>query len=1085
MGQRVFYVAQNGSDKAQGTKAAPFGTINRAMEEVRKYNKEMDGDIYVYVSGRFVLTEPIVFYEQDSGYNGFKVIYKSEDAVLDGGLRLTGWTEEAKGIWKASAHGLRVRQIYINGKRAHNAEAAGEFAKDWVLTENGYTVPAGILSDMKNPEDMELMYHHPGWTEGRIGIEKIDGNSVIMKQPAFRMGRRFAYMLPTRLGNAYEFIAEDGDWCVDTAEDTVYLKYSGNPNDSEIIAGNIEQLMVFDGTYEKCVHDIVIDGFRFEYASWYRPDSDLGFVAVQASLSYEENDVGGLDMIKTFGTVDAKNAYGLEFVNNTFCHLGGSALDLDIGCREILVQGNNFYDLSNNAIMVGNMMAVDAHPNRDDMRRRVYNIRILNNHMTDNGADYPGAVTLLVGHATDIEIAYNEIHHVPYTGISLGWGWGGHDTDPNDPTIDGGHYVHHNHIHNIMQKMYDGGAVYTLGSQPGTRVEYNVFHDQYHDYGTMYWDDGSRGISMTHNCVYDSLRNVIMKGAKNVSRDNYFERVDNMMFGLYDDTNILEPNTHVTDMNFPLELLNGAGLRPEFYHLQPKYSYADLAFGRKTRLFDGNKWRDNKADEGKSANAVNHDTTTAVTPLNSGSGIMVDLQYVYNVSEIVVTTAATGGKYAVESTVDGIEWEKIAEISNDSTITPISAGPRYMRDIRITVLEGTVQFAEVEAYEGKAPVRDGGYSDVCLSIVSSLSNRVYIGETACAVAKGIYSDGLKERYRGGVEFVSTDPSVINVDAQGNLTAKKAGTAQIKAKFGGTTIAVDIESYEDIFEKVEISLDKPYYHIGDTAKISITGAYRVSGRPIEISKLKVAFRAEEPEIASVDKYEIKALANGNSLIFADAEFEGKKVTGETVMPVFPDKWDAMHIGVGKSRIKYDGDKWRIDGRGENIYAAGDDFGYLYTDIDLNEYPSGVSIEMFIEDCYHVGGRMPLMMCGPMIRKAVTRESMLAMYRMQVQRFVDEDKYNPWMAPFVVRTGDFLNCFYKNTPEVCLGAGLRLTYADKKVIAYVWDKDNNEWKQVAEQENIDFGERFTVGMAFTSGSIDIDAYALGSGLAVKPL
>ena len=1079
-----FYVAQGGNDKAQGTKSEPFGTIRRAQEEVRKYNKEMDADILVYVSGRHVLTEPVIFREEDSGFNGHKVVYKAEGAVLDGGMRLTGWTEETDGVWKASAHGIRLRQIYIDGKRAHNAETTGEFAKEWTLTEQGYTVPAGILASMKNPSDMELMYHHPGWTEGRIGIEKIDGDNIIMRQPAFRMGRRFSYMLPSRLGNAYEFMAEDGDWCVDTAEDTVYLKCCGNPNESEVVAGSIEQLIVFDGTYDKCVHDIVVDGFGFEYATWYRPNSDLGFVAVQASLSYEENDAGGLDMIKTFGTVDAKNAYNLEFINNTFRRLGGSALDLDIGCRDILIQGNDFYDLSNNAVMVGNMRAVDAHPNRDDMRRRVYNIKILNNHMTDNGVEYPGAVTLLVGHATDVEIAYNEIHHIPYTGISLGWGWGGNDTDPNDPTIDGGHYVHHNHIHNMMQKMFDGGAIYTLGSQPGTRVEYNVFHDQYHDYGTMYWDDGSRKISMTHNCVYNSIRNVIMKGAGNVSRDNYFERVDNMMFGLYDDTNILEPNTHVTDMNFPIELLNGAGLQTEFYHLQPKRCCADVAFGMKTRLFDGNKWRDNKVDAGKSANAVNHDTTISVTPLCSGSGIMVDLQYVYKVSEIVITTSATGGKYSVESTVDGVKWETIAETGNDSLITVINAGPRYMRDIRVTVLEGTVQFAEIEAYEGKAPVRSGEYKELNLSIVSALDNKVYIGEMACAVAKGIYDDGLAERYRDAVEFTSSDPSVLSIDAQGNLTAHKPGKVQIKAYFGGQTLIADIESYEDAFEKIEICLDKPYYHMGDIAKVCVTGAYRVSGRPIDVNKLNVTFSASETGIAAVDKDAIKALANGNSIILAEAEFDGAKVTGEIIMPIFPDKWDAVHIGVGKSTVKYDGDQWRIDGTGENIFAAGDDFGYLYTDVDLKEYPNGVSVEMFIEDCYHTGERMPLMMCGPMIRKAVTRESMLAMYRMQVQRFVDEDKYNPWMAPFIIRPGDFLNCFFKETPDVCLGAGLKLTYTDKKATAYVWNEKDGEWKQTA-QEEIDFGESFTVGMAFTSGSIDIGAYALGRGLAVKAL
>jgi hypothetical protein len=48
----------------------------------------------------------------------------------------------------------------------------------------------------------------------------------------------------------------------------------------------------------------------------------------------------------------------------------------------------------------------------------------------------------------DTLISHNEITDLPYTGMSLGWGWGSQDTTPS---IDQNNTVTDNYIHDVMQ----------------------------------------------------------------------------------------------------------------------------------------------------------------------------------------------------------------------------------------------------------------------------------------------------------------------------------------------------------------------------------------------------------------------------------------------------------------------------------------------------------------------------------------------------------------------------------------------------------------------------------------------------------
>ncbi len=80
--QAQFFVSPNGSDKGDGSYEHPFATLKAAQEAVRKINDDMTGDIYVFLaSGEYYLEETLTFTEEDSGTNGYKIIYRDLDGT--------------------------------------------------------------------------------------------------------------------------------------------------------------------------------------------------------------------------------------------------------------------------------------------------------------------------------------------------------------------------------------------------------------------------------------------------------------------------------------------------------------------------------------------------------------------------------------------------------------------------------------------------------------------------------------------------------------------------------------------------------------------------------------------------------------------------------------------------------------------------------------------------------------------------------------------------------------------------------------------------------------------------------------------
>ena len=105
------YVDMNAVNGGEGSKAAPFNTIEAAQSYVRTINKDMTGDIVVNIKGgTYRIEDTILLTDEDSGSNGHYVIYQPygygsgsyDDVVISGGKKVTGWTtSEIDGVYKA------------------------------------------------------------------------------------------------------------------------------------------------------------------------------------------------------------------------------------------------------------------------------------------------------------------------------------------------------------------------------------------------------------------------------------------------------------------------------------------------------------------------------------------------------------------------------------------------------------------------------------------------------------------------------------------------------------------------------------------------------------------------------------------------------------------------------------------------------------------------------------------------------------------------------------------------------------------------------------------------------------------------
>ena len=525
------YVAPNGNDADPGTEARPFATLDRARQAVRQLNRNRSGDLVVALrGGTYRVGRTVVFQEGDSGTGGHDIIYEAcpgERPVLSGGRSIRGWQPDGHGRWKAQTEVPNFRQLYVDGVRAVRARG-GELPGAQLAGEDGYRTTAVAMADWRNPADIEFCYRVT-WCHTRCKVQSIrrEGSQALIRmlQPHFTHARTkegVQINLPTYLENAWELLDEPGEWYWDRPAQTVYYlpKPAEDMRRATVVVPVIDRLIELRGTLDRPVHNIQFIGITFADAGWRQP-SETGLVDVQANFVLNgkkplkrDGHLTALhnEQIKSPANVVGHAARAIRFVRCTFTRLGGAGIDLECGSQDNLIQGCHFCDISSSAVQIGDVLKNDHHP--DDPRLIVKNNHVVNNYIHDVCVEYLGGVGVFAGYTEGTLIAHNEISRLPYSAISVGWGWGEEDAGGGaenyympfhyqTPTPARNNRIEYNHIHHVMERLQDGGGIYTLGNMPGTIIRGNHIHHNTGGPGGIYLDEGSGFIELTGNLVHE------------------------------------------------------------------------------------------------------------------------------------------------------------------------------------------------------------------------------------------------------------------------------------------------------------------------------------------------------------------------------------------------------------------------------------------------------------------------------------------------------------------------------------------------------------------------------------------------------
>jgi hypothetical protein len=518
------------------------GQLTKALDAIREHTRDLSQDLVIELQdGTLYLDKPLSLDATHSGSNGHYVVFRAAAGakpVLSRGQRIGGWKQHENGKWYAPLNGHSVRQVFVNHKRAQRARSAfpegaeryGDLTR--IDSDAGYLVPNAMMSQWLHPDRIELGFFN-SWSHMTCrvtGISLADSKARIrMHMPTFMLGSRkegVRMEMPAYMENAYELLDEPGEWYADPENDKLYYKprEGEDLNSANVMVTGDVALLAIRGTADARAHHIRFEGIAFAEAA---SEADVnGLADVQANFSITAENVYERDgyLVNVHNeyrkppaaiTIDAAN--DVVFDSCTFTRIGGAAINIEaatrangIAARDVTIRNCAFFDIGGSAIQIGDVGRYAHHPVSED--QIVRNNRVENCNIYNIGAEYEGSVGIFVGYTQSTVIEGNHIHDLPYSGISIGWGWGEEDAGGStypipfvyeSPTPARDNRIANNHIHNVMQKRLDGGGVYTLGNMPGTVIEGNHIHDNPGWPGGIYLDEGSGFIEVRHNKVYN------------------------------------------------------------------------------------------------------------------------------------------------------------------------------------------------------------------------------------------------------------------------------------------------------------------------------------------------------------------------------------------------------------------------------------------------------------------------------------------------------------------------------------------------------------------------------------------------------
>jgi hypothetical protein len=557
--RHTLYVSPHGNDTWSGLLSSPvmnstdgpLRTVEKSKAVVRELKASgMSGDITVYFrEGQYPFDNPVTFSEEDSGVDGFRVIYKSypgEEAVFNGGFKVTDWEQHQGSIYRAYVGtDTRIEILSENNEmsvvsRHPNADAYngvtqevyGELRRKFIFGE-------GDIPYVTDPQGMQVwMWNgaHRNWYGWYKDVASIDYASRTVSLTA-DMGANMAATTRYFVQNAYELLDSPGEFYHDMKGGFLYYWPKGESiEDADIYAGKSSGILRFVGTAASPAKHISVEGIRITNAN-----SDalihMGFAT--------EIDI-------RFNKIQNNYSNGIKMANGAYLNT---------------VYGNELFNIGYNGIDIAGSAAMTKTLNT------THSNTMSNNYIHHTGKINKHGAGIYIHSSGNNQITHNKIYYTPRYAISLKFPHSLFankvvdgvpiNKDPESLYYHGNfnqtrdNYIAFNDVSYGNYDSSDTGLIESYGARRNT-IHNNIVHDSYinDSFGFgIYMDDGSDEFTITNNVIYNTQMEglgdgslyspLVLKGKNNKATNNIIADNDAFRGHVFLQQNSDQPNRDI------------------------------------------------------------------------------------------------------------------------------------------------------------------------------------------------------------------------------------------------------------------------------------------------------------------------------------------------------------------------------------------------------------------------------------------------------------------------------------------------------------------------------------------------------------
>jgi VCBS repeat-containing protein/parallel beta-helix repeat protein len=500
----ALYVATDGNDSWSGQLAAPdaAGTDGPlASLQAAQAKMEAGTTKTTYIEGgTYNLHASLNLGSADSGESW--LAYPGQTPVIEGGQSVTGWTQQANGLWTANAPagafalGGAVADLFVDGVRqTHarypNAVPSMPVRGGWLPVQQSLTGENTATSFQFRPGDLPVLtstaglyaavYQQNGWQEYTLPVASINmATDTITLAGASEMpidiGSRFyLYNAASQLDAAHE-------WFYNPATNIITYDAPAGFIGGNVTVGSLANIVTLSNANNVTISGLTLTG------------------AASTGTAVQVND-----------------STGLHLAGDTIDNVGNGVVFSGTGGSD-RIEGSVIENTDNDGILI--------NPGTS-------NVTVTGNKIHDIGQLLNGSAVWFTGSSNDT-FTYNTVQSVARVGIGGGSAIGLSDASYND-------VISYNMIKNTNLTTSDGGAIVLGGMQQtatGDIVSYNEIsgtkaagtgetaalsflpNTQLNSYG-IYLDDFASGVTVKGNVLHDNVGGILLhSGSNNLVTDN-------------------------------------------------------------------------------------------------------------------------------------------------------------------------------------------------------------------------------------------------------------------------------------------------------------------------------------------------------------------------------------------------------------------------------------------------------------------------------------------------------------------------------------------------------------------------------------